>query len=59
MTIRTPNPVSTHPWTNAQDEELRRLVRSNTPLADIARTLSRTPETVASRIHELNARRMH
>lgn len=45
--------TSTHPWTAAQEEELRRLARTNTPPADIAARLSRTPEQVFERAHEL------
>jgi hypothetical protein len=45
--------TSTHPWTAAQEEELRRLARSNTPASDIAARLSRTPEQVFERAHEL------
>lgn len=45
--------TSTHPWTSAQEEELRRLARSNTSPSDIAQRLSRTPEQVFERAHEL------
>lgn len=45
--------TSTHPWTAAQDEELRRLGRANTSPADIAARLARTPEQVFERAHEL------
>ena len=45
--------TSTHPWTAAQEQELRRLSRINTPPADIAARLSRTPEQVFERAHEL------
>jgi hypothetical protein len=44
---------TTHPWTTAQEEELRRLVRANMPTTDIAARLSRTPEQVFERAHEL------
>jgi hypothetical protein len=44
---------STHPWTPAQDDELRHLMRSNQASADIAAHLSRTPEQVFARAHEL------
>jgi hypothetical protein len=45
--------TSTHPWTSAQEDELRLLARSNTPPAEIAARLSRTPEQVFERAHEL------
>jgi len=45
--------TSTHPWTPAQDSELRRLVRANLAMADIAARLSRIPEQVFARAHEL------
>lgn len=45
--------TSTHPWTSAQEEELRRLARANTSPSDIAQRLSRTPEQVFERAHEL------
>ncbi len=44
---------STHPWTTAQEEELRRLARANLTPADIASRLARTPEQVFQRAHEL------
>jgi hypothetical protein len=44
---------STHTWTVAAEQELRRLARANTPLAEIAARLSRTPEQVFERAHEL------
>jgi len=45
--------TSTHPWTVAQDEELRRLARANTPAIEIAARLSRTPEQVFEHAYEL------
>lgn len=45
--------TSTHPWTVAQEQELRRLARANTTPTDIAQRLSRTPEQVFERAHEL------
>ncbi len=45
--------TSTDPWRAAQEEELPRLARSNTPPSDIAQRLSRTPEQVFERAHEL------
>ena len=45
--------AATHPWTAAQEEELRRLARANTAPADIAARLARTPEQVFQRAHEL------
>ena len=45
--------TSTHPWTPAQEEELRLLARTNTPPGEIAARLSRTPEQVFERAHEL------
>lgn len=51
MTPRTR--TTTHPWTAAQEQELRRLARANTPPADIASRLSRTPEQVFERAYEL------
>jgi len=45
--------TSTHPWTAAQEEELRRLARANTSPTDIAARLARTPEQVFQRAHEL------
>ncbi|HEX5005836.1 MAG TPA: hypothetical protein VFV70_01910 [Hyphomonadaceae bacterium] len=44
---------STHPWTAAQEEELRRLARANTPASEIAARLSRTPEQVFEHAFEL------
>lgn len=44
---------STHPWTPAQEEELRRLSRANTSPTDIATRLARTPEQIFQRAHEL------
>jgi len=51
MTVRLR--TTTHPWTAAQEEELRRLARANTSPSDIAARLSRTPEQVFERVHEL------
>jgi hypothetical protein len=51
MTPRTR--TSTHPWTAAQEQELRRLARTNTAPVDIAARLARTPEQVFERAHEL------
>lgn len=51
MTVR--NRTSTHPWTAAQEEELRRLSRANIAPSDIAARLARTPEQVFERAHEL------
>jgi hypothetical protein len=51
MTPRTR--TTTHPWTAAQEHELRRLARANTPPADIAARLARTPEQVFERAYEL------
>lgn len=51
MTPRTH--TSTHPWTAAQEQELRRLARANTSPVDIAARLARTPEQVFERAHEL------
>ena len=51
MTTRIRN--STHPWTVAQEEELRRLARANTSPAEIAARLSRTPEQVFEHAYEL------
>lgn len=45
--------TSTHPWTAAQEQELRRLARANTTPTDIAARLARTPEQVFERAHEL------
>jgi hypothetical protein len=45
--------TSTHPWTVAQEEELRRLARANMSPADIAARLSRTPEQVFEHAYEL------
>ena len=45
--------TTTHPWTVAQEQELRRLARANTPPAEIAARLSRTPEQVFERAFEL------
>jgi hypothetical protein len=45
--------TSTHPWTPAQDNELRSLVRANTSTADIAARIGRTPEQVFQRASEL------
>jgi hypothetical protein len=51
MTIRIRN--STHPWTVAQEQELRRLARANTSPSEIAARLSRTPEQVFEHAYEL------
>jgi hypothetical protein len=53
MNAPTRNHTSTHPWTGAQEDELRRLVRANLTPTDIAARLARTPEQVFSRAHEL------
>jgi DNA-binding CsgD family transcriptional regulator len=45
--------TSTHPWTAAQEEELRRLARANLAPAEIAARLSRTPEQVFEHAYEL------
>lgn len=45
--------TSTHPWTAAQQEELRQLSRGDFTIAEIAARLSRTPEQVFQRAHEL------
>lgn len=44
---------STHPWTAAQEDELRQLSRSNLTMTEIAVRLGRTPEQVFQRAHEL------
>lgn len=46
-------PTSTHPWTTAQEEELRQLSRSNLTPTEIAARMGRTPEQVFKRAHEL------
>jgi DNA-binding CsgD family transcriptional regulator len=51
--MNTRTRLSTHPWTSAQEEELRRLARANTPPQEIAQRLGRTPESVFERAHEL------
>lgn len=53
MTGPTRLRTSTHPWTVAQEDELRQLSRSNLTIAEIAARLSRTPEQVFQRAHEL------
>lgn len=45
--------TSTHPWTAAQQDELRRLARENLSITEIATRLSRPPEQVFARAHEL------
>ncbi len=45
--------TSTHPWTAAQEDELRQLSRSNLTMTEIASRLARTPEQVFQRAHEL------
>ena len=47
------NHQSTHPWTTAAEQELRRLARENRNATEIAARLSRTPEQVFERAHEL------
>jgi hypothetical protein len=47
------NHQSTHPWTVAAEQELRRLARENRTPDEIATRLSRTPEQVFERAHEL------
>ncbi|HEV7692450.1 MAG TPA: hypothetical protein VGO52_16550 [Hyphomonadaceae bacterium] len=47
------NHQSTHPWTVAAEQELRRLARENKSATEIASRLSRTPEQVFERAHEL------
>ncbi len=49
----TRNSQTTHPWTAQAEEELRRLARANLPPREIADRLSRTPEAVFQRAHEL------
>ena len=51
MTTRIRN--STHPWTAAQEQELRRLARANASPDEIAARLSRTPEQVFEHAYEL------
>jgi hypothetical protein len=53
MSGSTRLPTSTHPWTTAQEEELRQLSRSNLAAAEIAARMGRTPEQVFQRAHEL------
>ena len=48
-----------HPWTAAQDEQLRALARANTPTRDIAARMARTPEAVFQRAHELGVTTKH
>lgn len=50
MTLKTPNSASTHPWTAAQDEQLRQMARQHQSLTEMARTLSRSLEDVAERL---------
>ncbi|MEZ6030585.1 MAG: hypothetical protein R3C46_12655 [Hyphomonadaceae bacterium] len=45
--------TSTHPWTTAQEDELKQLARGNFSTAEIATKLGRTPEQVFQRLHEL------
>lgn len=45
--------TSTHPWTAAQEAELRQLSRSNLTMVEIAARIGRTPEEVFARAHEL------
>lgn len=45
--------TTTHPWTPAQDAELRRLARQNVATAHIASRIGRTPEEVFQRTSEL------
>jgi DNA-binding CsgD family transcriptional regulator len=47
------NHQSTHPWTTAAEQELRRLARENKSATEIAARLSRSPEQVFERAHEL------
>jgi hypothetical protein len=47
------NHASTHPWTVAAEQELRRLARENKTPDEIAARLSRTSEQVFERAHEL------
>jgi len=47
------NHQSTHPWTTAAEQELRRLARENKSATEIATRLSRSPEQVFERAHEL------
>jgi DNA-binding CsgD family transcriptional regulator len=53
LSVTTRIRTSTHPWTTAQEEELRRLARANTAPAEIAARLSRTPEQVFEHAYEL------
>ena len=57
MTGPTRLRTSTHPWTAAQEGELRQLSRSNLTMTEIAARLSRTPEQVFQRAHELGLTR--
>ena len=53
MTTTNDIHTSTHPWTAAQDEKLRAMVRDRKSLDEIARTLHRTRDAVAQRAGEL------
>ncbi len=53
MTVPTRLHTSTHPWTPAQEDELRQLSRSNLTMTEIAARLARAPEQVFQRAHEL------
>ena len=56
MAVSTTIHTSSHPWTKAQDEKLRQMVRDGWSVGRIAQSLSRTSDAVSQRIAEIGAR---
>ncbi len=51
--------TSTHPWTRAQDETLRRLIKERAPVHDIAQRLHRPDGAAINRASELGLTTRH
>lgn len=50
-------PNSTHPWTRAQDETLRRMLRDKEPVHAISQKLHRHEDAIINRAMELGLTR--
>jgi len=51
--MNTRRTLAINPWTAAQEEQLRRFARANTPPREIAQRLGRPLDAVVERAHEL------
>jgi hypothetical protein len=52
--IRRDHPRAYEKWSDEEDERLRRLFQSQTPVKEVARMLQRQPSAIRSRLAKLN-----